>query len=781
MGIILIKLNQGIDLGRIIRAFVRRRWVFLTAVAVGLLGSLIWLFKQKTITIYMATSRLVSSEKNEESSQDIIPGYLYPGSKDQESRMGRVAADIMSLDFLARVARETGITYIINQKSNPNIFLKDFFLSDTTARGLYKVKLETRGNYIVEGPTGTSQGRLDEPFSDSLVFFTILSSDPQEGDFMEFRVVSPQEIASVLQGSVGISISKLSEGAGGIQLPGGTGFTGPLVMSITVTWDDPGSATILATGIARAAIDENLKRKRAQFEQSKEFISQQMDTYSRELARIAEDMRSFREREGIVDISAEQTRVAQRLAEKDAQLAALEAEERQLRNIISWIKGGDSIPGYVEFLIDDPRINTLFGQARATSLELSSATSVLGENHPDVKALRASLANLKSELSSAITDRQKALSIEKSSLRAEIEREKLSLGDIMEKELQYLQLERQKEAAEDIYTLLAQRYEEIRIQEASVTSDVAVLEEATRASVMTTKPRFVRIPLLGILIGLLVGTVLVLILEYMDTTIQEDSESLLGERETGQLRYIATIPRVDMAVSGLGAEPFVIKDPMLMEAFRIAALNIGLFGPLKRNRTLCVTSPGPGEGKTTIALNLAASLAASGERVLLVDADPNKRTLTESLDLLDRKGFFEILVNGSPPQDIMVEGPLPNMIVMPIGREVLDPLNLLSADYFRSFLDKIKDSFDIIIFDTPPALLLAEAGVLSPQLDVTVLVARIHGTDSRDLRKAADILINVGARVAGVILNMAKARRSAYYYYGKEKPKPWWKNFLRRK
>ena len=753
----------------------------MTAVAVGLLGSFLWLFRQKTVIIYMATSKLVSSEKNEESSQDIIPGYLYPGSRDQESRMGRVAADIMSLDFLTRVARETGITYIIDKKSSPDLFLENFSLNDTTARGLYTIKMETGGNYTVEGPSGTSRGRLDEPFSDSLVSFTILSSNPQEGDLMEFRVVSPQEIASVLQGSVSISISKLSESAGGIQLPGGTGFSGPLVMAITVTWDDPGSATILATGIARAAIEENLKRKRAQFEQSKVFIKEQMDTYSRELARIAEDMRSFREREGIVDISAEQTKVAERLAEKDAQLAVLEAEERQLRKIISWIKGGDSIPGYVEFLIDDPRINKLFGDARATNLELAEATKALGENHPDVKTLRVRLANIKSELSTAIEDRQKALSIERSNLRAEIEKEKSSLGDIMEKELQYLQLERQKEAAEDIYTLLAQRYEEIRIQEASVTSDVTVLEEAGWASVITTKPRFVRIPLLGILIGLLVGTALVLILEYMDTTIREDSERPLGEREEGRLRYIATIPRVEMAEAGPSAEPVVIKDPMLMEAFRIAALNIGLFGPLKRNRTLCVTSPGAGEGKTTIALNLAASLAASGERVLVVDADANKRTLTASLGLLDRKGFFEILVNGSPPQDTMVEGPLPNMMVMPIGREVFDPLNLLSADYFRSFLDKIKDSFDIVIFDTPPALLLAEAGVLSPQVDVTVLVARVHGTDSRDLRKALDILVNAGARVAGVILNMAKARRSTYYYYGKEKPRPWWKNFLRRK
>lgn len=770
-------MNQGIDLGRIYRAFVRRRWLFLTAVAVGFLGSLLWLFRQKTVIIYTATSKLVSSERNEESAQDIIPGYFYPSSRDQESRMGRVAADIMSLDFLTRVARETGITYIVTKRSSPDLFLEGFSLNDTTARGLYTVKLESGDNYIVEGPLGTGRGRLGEPFRDSLISFTLLSSNPREGDFMEFLVVSPQEVAYALQGSISISISKLSESAGGIQLPGGPGFSGPMVMAITVTWDDPSSAAVLATGIARAAVEENLKRKRAQFEQSKAFISEQMETYSRELARIADEMRSFREREGIVDISAEQAKVAERLAEKDAQLRAIETEERQLRSILSWTKGGDSIPGYVEFLIDDSRIATLFGNARATSLELAEASKALGDSHPEVKALRAKLATLKSELSVAIADRQKALTVAKSNLAVEIEKEKLNLGDIMEKELQYLQLQRQKEAVEDIYTLLAQRYEEIRIQEASVTSDVAVLEEAGRASVITTRPRFLRIPILGILIGLLVGTALVLILEYMDTTIREDSDRPLGEGEEGRLRYLATIPRVEIA----GTTPVVIRDPMLMEAFRIAALNIGLFGPLKRNKTLCVTSPGPGEGKTTVAVNLAASLAASGERVLLVDADSNKRALSESLGLLDRKGFFEILINGSPPQDIMVEGPLPNMWILPIGREVLDPIALLSAEYFRSFLDKVRDSFDIVIFDTPPALLLAEAGVLSPQVDVTVLVARVHGTDSRDLRKASDILTNAGARVAGVILNMANVRRSAYYYYGKEKPRPWWRAFLGRR
>ncbi len=774
-------MNQGIDLGRIFRAFSRRRWILLTSVAVGILGSLIWLFRQKTVTVYTATAKLVSAERNEESSQDIIPTYLYSGSRDQESRMGRVAADIMSLDFLTRVARETGITYIVTRRSSPFLYLEDFSVADTTARGVYRIKMEAGENYRVEGPMGTASGKLGEPFTDSLVRFTLFSSRPREGDFMEFSLVSPAEVGLWLQGSISISISELSESAAGIQLPGGPGFTGPLVMYITVTWDDPGSATILATGIARAAVDQNLSRKRAQFEQSKVFINEQMETYSRELARMADEMRNFREREGIIDISAEQTRVAGRLAEKDARLTALEAEERQLRNIIGWVKGTDSIPGYIEFLIDDSRINALFAEARATSLELAEATKSLGENHPDVKAMRARLAGLKSELSSAISDRQRALSIAKSSLQAEIEREKASLGDIMEKELQYLQLERQKEAVEDIYTLLAQRYEEIRIQEASVTPDVTVLEEASTASPITTKPRFFRIPMLGMIIGLLVGVALVLILEYMDNTIREETERPFGEKEEGELRYIATIPMVETAESGPGVQPLVIKDPMLMEVFRIAALNTGLFGPLKRNRTVCVTSPGPGEGKTTIALNLAASLAASGERVLLVDADANKRTISSSLGLLDRKGFFEILVNGSPPEDVMVEGPLPNLMVMPIGREVYDPLNLLSEDHFRSFLESLKGSFDIVIFDTPPALLLAEAGVLAPQVDVTLLVARVHSTDNRDLRKAADILVNAGARIAGVILNMSKARRSSYYYYGKEKPLPWWKKFLRRK
>jgi capsular exopolysaccharide synthesis family protein len=769
-------LNQSIDLGRVFRAFVRRRWIFLSAVAVGLLGSLLWLFRQKTVVIYTATSRLVTSEKTEESSQDIVSGYLYPASGgSDESRMGRVAADIMSLDFLTRVVRETGITYIVTRRNSPYLSLKGFSLNDTSARGLYAIKLENDSIYTVEGPGGTGRGRLGEPFRDSLISFTLLSSNPEEGDFVEFRVVSPEDVAAALRGSLSINISKLSESAGGLQLPGGPGFSGPLVMDITLTWDDPVSAAILVNGIARAAVDENLKRKRAQFEQSKAFISEQMERYSDELARIADEMKAFREREGIVDVSAEQTKVADRLSEKEAQLRAIEAEERQLRSILSWIKGGDSIPGYVEFLIDDPRITALFGDARATNLELAEATRTLGESHPEVKALRTKLASLKSELSTAIADRQKALSVARSSLIADIEKEKLNLSGIMEKELQYMQLERQKEAAEDIYTLLAQRYEEIRIQEASVTSDVNVLEEAVRASTITTKPRFVRIPLLGILIGLLVGTALVLILEYMDTTIQEDTERPMGEG--GRLRYIATIPKVEIA----GASPLFIRDPMVTEAFKIAAINIGLFGPLKRNKTLCVTSPGPSEGKTTVAASLAASLAASGERVLLVDADPNKRTLSESLSLLDRKGFFEILVNGSPPQDVMVEGPLPNMRILPIGREVLDPVALFSGDYFRSFLEKVRDSFDIVIFDTPPALMLAEPGVLAPQLDITVLVARVHGTDIRDLRKASDILTNAGARVAGVILNMASARRSTYYYYGKEKPKPWWKGFLGRR
>ncbi|MEO0191403.1 MAG: polysaccharide biosynthesis tyrosine autokinase [candidate division WOR-3 bacterium] len=766
-------MNQGISLGRIGQAFLRRRWIFLTAVAVGLLGSLLWLFRQKAVTVYTATSRLVSSEKVEESAEDIIPGYLYPSSaRGQESRMGRVAADIMSLDFLAEVARRTGILYVVTERNNPNLIIEELVLSDTAARGKYRISVESRNAFVVEGPNGTKKGTLGENFSDGLISLRLARADLQDGDFVEFQLVSPQEMAYYIQSSISIDISRLSESAAGIRLPTSAGFSEPLVMSITLTWNDPGSATILVNGIAQCAIEENLKRKRAQFEQSKEFINEQMERYSAELARIADEMRSFREREGIVDISAEEAKVAERLAQKDAELAAIEMEERQLRNIMSWIKGSDSIPGYAEFLIADPTISNLFGTARATSLELANASQVLGENHPDVKALRVRLANLKSELSTAISARQKALSIQKTALMGELEKEKASLSEIMEKELQYLQLERQKEAAEDIYTLLAQRYEEIRINEASVTSDVTILEEAPRASAITTKPRVVRIPLLGLLIGLLAGTALVLVMEYLDTTVREDTEGPWGE-ERGRLRYIATVPRVEMA----GPEPVALRDPMFMEVFRIAALNIGLFGPLKKNKTLCVTSPSEGEGKTTVALNLAASLAASGERVLLVDADANKRSLTMAMGLEDKKGFFEILVNGSPPENVIVEGPLPNLFIMPIGRQAFDPMAALSTEVFRSFLERVKRSFDLVIFDTPPALLLALAGLLAPQVDSTVLVAKIHATSTRNLVKAIEILINAGASVAGIILNMAKVRRASYYY---GKRRPWWKRLLRR-
>ena len=202
------------------------------------------------------------------------------------------------------------------------------------------------------------------------------------------------------------------------------------------------------------------------------------------------------------------------------------------------------------------------------------------------------------------------------------------------------------------------------------------------------------------------------------------------------------------------------------EAYRALRTSILLssFGaPLK---VILVTSAMPQEGKTTISANSAMVLAQRGSRVLLIDADLRRPGIDKLFGFQSRGGLSTLISGVDKIEDVIIRfSPVPNLWILPAGLIPPQPAELLGSAVMRDHITHWRNEFDHIIIDTPPCLSVTDAVLLSPEADRIILVARSGKTTKAALRRACDVLLQVNARVMGIVLNAMDLRSGDGYYY----------------
>src|SRR5690606_29361711 len=170
----------------------------------------------------------------------------------------------------------------------------------------------------------------------------------------------------------------------------------------------------------------------------------------------------------------------------------------------------------------------------------------------------------------------------------------------------------------------------------------------------------------------------------------------------------------------------VIRAPqsLVAEAFRRTRTHMQFSGPMQTQRSLLITSPSPGDGKTAVAMNLAATLAHSGQRVLLIDCNFRRPDLRERYNLSRTTGLSNILIGESTLSHQVEKTELPNLDVLLSGPMPPTPAELLGSEPMRKLLDEALSRYDRVLLDGPPALLISDASVLSGMVDGVILVAR---------------------------------------------------------
>ncbi|CDF57718.1 CpsD/CapB family tyrosine-protein kinase [Thermobrachium celere] len=229
----------------------------------------------------------------------------------------------------------------------------------------------------------------------------------------------------------------------------------------------------------------------------------------------------------------------------------------------------------------------------------------------------------------------------------------------------------------------------------------------------------------------------------------------------------------------VGVDLVTIEKPKspIAEAYRTLRTNIQFSSLDKKVKKIVITSSGPGEGKTTTALNLAVTLAQNGHKTLLLDCDMRKPSIHKRLRISNLNGLSNILVGEVSFEDALNKGPVDNLDVVTSGTRPPNPAELLSSQRMINFIQGLDEKYDYIVIDTPPVLMVTDAQVLSKYADGTLLVVASGEAEKDAVKRAKELLDKVDANILGVVLNKLDTSRKGYYgyyyqyYYGHDQDK----------
>ena len=366
------------------------------------------------------------------------------------------------------------------------------------------------------------------------------------------------------------------------------------------------------------------------------------------------------------------------------------------------------------------------------------------------------------QLQSRVTDLQKQID----ALDA-----RLNAGSAADRALANQNLGPQRDALVNQQGLLKQQLDQIQVESALQTGGAQLVTPAT-VPTSPIKPRPKRNAVIAVAVGLVFGVGVAFLFEYLDDSIK-DRDDL--DRAAAGVPNVGAIPLVSGWKAGGSPEVVSISKPTspAAEAYRGLRTSVRFLGLDHPVRSLQLTSPAAGEGKTTTLANLGVALARTGQSVCLVCCDLRRPRIHEFFGLSNELGLTSVLLGERPLVDSLKEVPGEDRLaVLASGPLPPDPSELLSSPRMGPLIDNLKEHFDVLLFDSPPLLPVTDAAVLAPRMDATLLVVTAGVTTRREVRRAVELLRQVNAPLVGTVLNSVSEQvgysygRGNYAYYG---------------
>lgn len=344
-----------------------------------------------------------------------------------------------------------------------------------------------------------------------------------------------------------------------------------------------------------------------------------------------------------------------------------------------------------------------------------------------------------------------------------------TLKRLPELQRQYLQLFREVEVKQQLYTGLLNSYQQLRIAKAGEIGNVRIVDTAVEP-IQPIKPKKLQILILSIFLGGFLGTLLALLRNMMRSGIK-DAAQIENELD---LPVYATVPRsliqesrINLLKKKKNIPILAVKDggDIAIESLRSMRTAIHFALMNASNNVIALSGPAPEIGKSFITVNLATILAQGGKRVLVIDGDMRRGYLHKYFNAELSPGLAELLNLQNSYEDVVQNSTVENLFFVTRGKSPVNPSELLSTDKFKAFLDQASAHFDHILIDTPPVLAVTDGIIIAQYARVNLLIARHAQTQIKELEITVNRFEQANVKVNGVILNDVQKGAAGSYGY----------------
>ncbi len=554
------------------------------------------------------------------------------------------------------------------------------------------------------------------------------------------------------------------------------------VLDIRFSSPDPKLAADVVNSLVNTYMEQNLISNFESTTRTTQWLSKQLSDLQVQVEISEERLVRYQKEHGIVGTDDKKNIITSKLDDLNKELTAAEADRIQKQAIYELTMSGD--PEAVSTVSQNGFLQSLRGQQADLKSQLAQATVQLGSAYPRVVELKAHMqqvdgtidAELKRTVSRIHNDYVGALGREKI-LRQALEHQKENANQLNQNAIEYNLLKRDADSNRQLYESLMQTLKQASLSAGLSSTNVHIVDLAS-PPLAPFAPDIPRNLGIGFLIGLTSGVALALVLEALDNTVRTPDQAeaitflpslavvpfasgLVGAAKNGRRLLPSGLPSGDEAAVLAYTRP----NSEMAEAYRALRTSILLSLPDAPPKLILVTSPVPEDGKTTTSINSAIVMAQEGRRVLLVDADLRRPSVSKILGIASCAGLTTVLAGNALLESVILPSPqLPNLFLLPSGPIPPCPSELLSSGHMKRLLVQWREMFDHVIIDSLPVLAFTDAVRLSVEADAVLLVIRSSKTSKAALRRASVLLAQVKANVLGVVVNALDLKSSDRYY-----------------
>ena len=553
------------------------------------------------------------------------------------------------------------------------------------------------------------------------------------------------------------------------------------LVNVSVSAFDPSFAARMANAVVAEYIRSTMQRRYDAGQEAREFLEGQLAEMRIALERADQNLIDFAQDNGVADLQQRVDMAKSALTDLNNRLSASQGDLVQMRAFRQLIESGRG--NDIRLVINDDQIRALESQRATLSTEYASLSQRFMDDYPAVVELRsqmdevqAQIAERREDIVNDVLSEYQNLEAEVSTLQDAITQRESGILDLSQQSVQYNILRREFETNRELYDGMLQRLKEIGVAAGAQENNIALIDSALRPGAPYL-PNTQRNLMMALALGLAVGVGLALMLEFLDTTIRrtEDLEKLVGRPVLGLIPMVKLKEQKQKTVGAQKANDRAVSHyselhpkSAVSEAFRSLRTSLMFSTPQGMPKTILMTSPGPGDGKTTNAINLATVMAQNGARVLIIDADLRKPRLHRDFSVPHAPGLTNRIAGANTEESAssaIIPTTVEGLFIMPSGSQAPNPAELLSSERMRKIIAMAARAFDHVIIDSAPILGLADALVLSRCVDGVIMVVGAGQTSKDSIKASTRRMAQVQAPLLGVVMNQVDLDSPDYAYY----------------